>query len=51
MQQLTFEEVIAWLTQLIEELKAALAEAVACLAQLTSRGMTYAAQLDDLCLV
>lgn len=51
MTVLTIEAVIAWLTRLIEELKQAVAQATAMLAQLVAQGQAAADQLDDLCLV
>lgn len=48
---LGIEAVISWLTQLIEELRALLAEVEASLARLTSEGKSCADRLDDLCLV
>ncbi len=51
MTKLTIEAVIAWLTKLIEELKQAVAQAIALLAQLVAEGQSAADQLDDLCLV
>lgn len=47
---LTIEAVIAWLTHLIEELKQAVAQVTAILAQLVAQGQTAADELNDLCL-
>lgn len=51
MTPLTFEAVIAWLTSLIEELREALAQATALLAQLVAQGQSAADELNDLNLV
>jgi hypothetical protein len=51
MTVLTIEAVIAWLTRLIEELKQAVAQVTAMLAQLVAQGQAAAVQLDELSLV
>ena len=45
---LTIEAVIAWLTSLIEELKQAVAQVTAMLAQLVAQGQAAADELNDL---
>ena len=45
---LTIETVYAWLTGLIEELKQAVAQVTAMLAQLVAQGQTAADELNEL---